>query len=596
MRHAPTIAPAADAPGGGGLWRRPHPATPPGGDLLSAARQRQLLAAFLLLGLLARCVRYFLRFPLWEDECFLCVNFAERGYLDLLRPLRYHQVAPPLFLWLELTAVRLLGFTELALRLFPFLCSAAGLFLFRHLAGRLLRGLPLVLAVAIFAGAYPCIRYAAEAKQYASDQLVSLVLLSLLAAWWRRPDDRRRAWVLVAFTPVALALSYPAVFVAGGVSVVMAAVLWTSRRRGWPAWLAYNAVLAGSFGLVFFTVAQGQSEAELGFMDGYWRAAFPPVAAPLELPGWLLVTHTGDLLAYPIGGGNGASTLTGICFGTGLAVLVRRRLGLLLLCAAPFALNLAAAALQRYPYGGHVKFAQHLAPLICVVAGLGAAAWVHRLAAWPRLGRAVLAAGLGLPLFVGAGSVVRDLAHPYKTLSDQRARAFAQWFWPCAAFEGEAVCLKTDLGLEFSSRAYRELSWAAMYLCNQRIYSPRHAAGQPVGLERAAAGRPLRCVLYRDPEYPPDERAVARWLAAMRGRYRLVARDVYPLPRFDKRESRLVKVDHVEIMTFVPGAEAGRPPRPSAGAGHRLGDAQQPGDAPAEGPQAARQPVGLGRD
>jgi hypothetical protein len=527
-------------------------------ELLSAQRQKQLLIAFLLLGLLARCVRYFLRFPLWEDECFLCVNIGERGYLGLLEPLRYHQVAPPLFLWVELTVVRLLGFTELALRLFPFVCSVASLFLFRHLAGRLLRGLPLLLAVVLFAVAYPCIRYGGEAKQYASDQFVSLALLCLLLAWRRRPEARERAWALIAFVPLALALSYPAVFVAGGISLTMAAgLMTTSSRRGWWTWLVFNAVLAVSFAVVFLSVAHGQGQAELGFMDAYWKSAFPPLSQPWQLPRWLLLTHTGDLLAYPAGGGNGASTLTGLLFVTGLAVLVWRRQGLLLLfCIAPFLLNLTAAALQRYPYGGHMKFAQHLSPLICVLAGIGAAAWLSAWASRPPWGRAVLAAMLLGAAAVGIGSVVRDLAHPYKTLSDQRARAFAQWFWPCAEFEGEAVCLKSDLGLDFSSRQYQELSWSAMYLCNEWIYSPRHAAGRPPNLAHVAAGRPLRCVLYRDPDYPCDESAVNRWLAEMQRRYPLQGREVYSLPRFDKREQRLVKVDQIELFTFVPGAHA----------------------------------------
>jgi hypothetical protein len=199
-----------------------------------------------------------------------------------------------------------------------------------------------------------------------------------------------------------------------------------------------------------------------------------------------------------------------------------------------------------------MKFGQALAPLICVLAGLGGAAWVGGFAARKRTGRVLLALSLLFPLVVGVGAVVRDLAHPYKTLSDQRARAFATWFWFCAEHEGEAVCLKTDLGLDFSPGAYRELSWAAMYLCNQKIYSPRHAAGTPPRLERIRADWPLRCLLYRDPDFPCDEAALARWLGDTRASYRLVGRDRYALPRYDKREQRLVKVDHLEIFTFVP--------------------------------------------
>jgi hypothetical protein len=436
----------------------------------------------------------------------------------------------------------------------------------------------LVLAVAIFAVAYPCIRYAAEAKQYASDQLVSLVLLTLLVEWWRRPTDGRLLAALIAFVPLAIGLSYPAVFVAGGASLVMAAVLATAGgRRSWLLWAAYNMVLVGSFGLVFLTAARSQSAAELGFMDSYWRSAFPPVAAPLELPWWFLVTHTGDLLAYPVGGGHGGSTLTLLGVATGLGLLLwRRRWLLLLLVTAPFALHLTAAALQRYPYGGHFKFAQHLAPLICMLAGLGAAAWVGALAGRPRLGKALLAVSLLFPMLVGVGSVVRDLAHPYKTLSDQRARAFAQWFWLSAEHEGEAVCLRTDLGRDFGSKAYHELSWAAMYLCNQKIYSPRHAAGRLPQLDDLSACRPLRCVLYRDPEYPCNEASLGRWLGDMQTGYQLVGREVYALPRYDKRERTLVKLDHLEVFQFIPRPAAARPP-----AADRAAVALAPGPLPA---------------
>jgi hypothetical protein len=521
-------------------------------DLLPELWQRRLLLGFLLLGVAARCVRYFLRFPLWEDECFLCVNLGERGYLDLLKPLEYHQVAPVLFLWIQLTCVKILGFTELSLRLFPFLCSVAGLFLFRALAGRLLRGLPLLLAVATFAVAYPCIRYAAEAKQYASDQFVSLVLLTLVVEWWHRPGDRRLLIGLIGVVPVAVFLSYPAVFVAGGVSLVMAAVLWASGERCWRWWTAYNLALVGSFGLVFLIAAAAQSRAELGFMESYWRGAFPPLSTPAALPGWFLFTHTGDLLAYPVGGGNGASTLTFLTCLTGVIVMaMRRRWFFLLLVLTPFALNFMAAALHRYPYGGHFKFAQHLAPLICILNGLGAAAWAGRLSARPRWQRAFLTLSLLFPLLVGAGGVVRDLANPYKTLSDQRARSFAQWFWFCAEHEGEAVCLHTDLREDFDSKSFQELSWSAMYLCNQRIYSPRHAAGLPPRLDEITPDRPLRCLLYHDPNHPCNEEKLAAWLDDMQGRYQLSGREYFAFPRYDKRERTPITVDHVEIFRFA---------------------------------------------
>ena len=124
-----------------------------------------------------------LRFPLWDDESFLCVNFIHRSYAELLKPLDSHHVAPILFLWVERTAVWLFGYSELALRLFPLACSIAGVFLFRRVASKLLSGTALLLAVAVFAVSYPGIRYAAEAKQYGSDMFVSLAVLALVIEW-----------------------------------------------------------------------------------------------------------------------------------------------------------------------------------------------------------------------------------------------------------------------------------------------------------------------------------------------------------------------------------------------------------------------------
>jgi hypothetical protein len=523
-------------------------------ELLSPERQRQWLLVFLLLGLAGRVLRYCLRFPLWEDESFLCASYLHRDFWELLQPLEYHQVAPPLFLWIELAIVKLLGFTEMSLRLFPFLCSVASLFLFRHVAGRLLRGLPLVLAFATFAVAYPCLRYAAEAKQYASDQFASLCLLTLFVAWWQNPAGRRYLWALTAVAPVAIWLSYPAIFVAGGIGLAMAVVLCRARScRGWTGWLIYCVVVGSSFLAVLFTVAAEQNRAELGFLRDCWAENFPPVNDVVKLARWLVVTHTGELMAYPIGGGHGASTLTFLCFATGVILLMRRRMWLmLLLLLSAFALHFAAAALRRYPYGAHFKFAQHVSPMICLLCGLGAAAWVRAVAAWPRLRTFMLTCCLGFPAVVGLGSMFRDALHPYKTLSDLRARAFAQWFWFNAEFEGEAVCLKSDLGLDMGANTYHDLSWSAMYLCNQRIYSPRHAAGLAPRLDRIAAQTPLRCVLYRDPSYPCDESVVEQWLDDFQRRYQLVSRDFYALPRFDKRERQLNKVDHLEIFRFVP--------------------------------------------
>ncbi len=521
---------------------------------LNLTVQSRLVWACIALAIAARAVRFLLRFPLWEDECFLAANFIDRGYSDLLEPLNYHQVAPLAFLWIELTAVKLFGFNEWSLRLWPFLCSIGSLLLFRHLAARLLSGLPLVLAVAAFALNYSGVRYAAEAKPYGPDQFVALVLLCLAVEWMRRPEQKRWLWMLSAAAPVALALSYPAIFVAGGLSLFIAYRLWTSNdRRRWIAWGAYNVVLLASFGLLFHLAARNQTAAELDYMQNYWKDNLPSLSSPLQFAGWLIVTHTSELMSFPVGGERGASTLTFLVWITGLVALYRgRRWNLLLVCLAPAALNIAAAVMGRYPYGGHVKFAQYLAPGICMVVGVGAAVLLERHERRTGRGRKSLAIALGVLCLVPLGTMTRDFLSPYKSKTDLRYRDFARWFWFNMEFEGEVACLKTDLNQDFAPGTFRDLGWSAMYLCNQRIYSPRHARRETVQFDQVSEKHPLRCVQFKAQVYRYDQAAFDHWLASMQAKYELVARDTYPFPCFDQRGRNLLCLDQVDVFKFVP--------------------------------------------
>ena len=160
--------------------------------------------AFVGLGVALRLMRYLMDYPLWWDEAFVAVNFIRRDYIGLLRPLDYGQVSPILFLWSELTFVKLLGFSEWSLRLFPLACAVASVFLFRHVASRVVRGVPLLLAVAIFATSFHPILHAADVKPYASDLLAALILLAMAVEWRRAPERAGWIWGLAAAAPICL--------------------------------------------------------------------------------------------------------------------------------------------------------------------------------------------------------------------------------------------------------------------------------------------------------------------------------------------------------------------------------------------------------
>ena len=341
-------------------WNLPQlDSFPAAAEILTPARVNRITWALLVLGIVVRSTRYFLQFPLWPDESYLAENFLDRGFLELTQPLDHLQIAPILYLWLQHAVLYLLGFSELTLRLYVFACGIASLFLFRHLAGLLLRGSAFLLAFGTFAVAYPLIRYSAEAKPYGADMFISLVLLTLAVHWCQQPGDRRWWWALTLSLPLALTLSYPAVFVAGGIAATMATVLWRrGTLREWLLWGGTCGAIAAGFAAVQLGSAQGQMAKSGAAQQKAFAGAFPPLDSVKNLALFVVAGNTSESMAYPIGGDHGASALTSLFCLTAVVVLLRsQRFSLALLCTAPLALNFVAALLHRYPYGNHARFA-----------------------------------------------------------------------------------------------------------------------------------------------------------------------------------------------------------------------------------------------
>jgi len=284
----------------------------------------------------------------------------------------------------------------------------------------------------------------------------------------------------------------------------------------------------------------------------------------------------------------------------------------LTLLLAPLGLNFVAAAMHRFPYGGdstHVRMTLYMAPVFCTLISLGLAGGLAWLAArgwkaeggrmkdegggmWAGISRrlgtvrdhalhgARVAAGgrkdevhpeitrrkdqvrRPLPavfLLLGAlaaGSLVRDLVKPYKSGTTLRAREFARWFWADLPEQGQRASLETDFHVDLAP-GRPENGWSCLYFCNQRIYSPRHARGEPPRWDLVSAECPLCCAVYRSPQEErrapaADPQALRHWLDGMQARYELVARDRYVFPIYDKWDRTAKMVDYIEIFKFIP--------------------------------------------
>ncbi|MBI1918954.1 MAG: hypothetical protein HYS12_30050 [Planctomycetes bacterium] len=349
-----------------------------------------LLPALVLSGLALRSFHY-LRVPaVWHDEAALVVNVLDKDFAGLLGPLRWHEAAPPLFLWVERAVVLILGDDILALRLFPFLASCAALLLMASVSRSLLPAAAVPWAVFLFAFADPLAWHACEAKPYSSDVLAAVLLLYVYCAG----RHRSLLWQLsvsALLAPLLIFLSYPACFLYGGLLVALLPAV--CRQRTTAVCLGYTLLVVAvgaSFLLLVLGPARAQHDDTIMIP---WRGFFPEWDRPWSVPSWAVVSSLeivryclrplGQLLLVP-------ALLGAIHFARG------GRRGLVVLLVVPVLLALVASCLHRYPYGpARVMVYATPAIVLLIAAGtLAAFTWLRRRA---RLGVALLVVALVIP-------------------------------------------------------------------------------------------------------------------------------------------------------------------------------------------------------
>ncbi len=419
------------------------------GPRLARLPIRRLMLAAIVAGVVWRIARYLLNFPLWGDEAFVAVEFIDRAptfhptFAGLFEPTHYRQIVPLGFMWLTLAISRVAGWSEYALRLAPLIAGLAVLPLLWRFLAPLVGRRSALLAVAVLAASYYPARHATEVKPYSTDLLVALMLYFCGWLVYERPRSALRVGGLLVLAAAAPWLSYPSAFVGGAVGLLLtmrafgrqprqsdAALAPVSRGAALAAWAAYGVVLCGSFGAMY--VSYGGPHARAAATEGLndiemWRQAFPPLAEFWKLPAWLVSIHTGNLVAYPVGGPRGLSAASAVLIAIGAIRWYRRRRALLLLMLSPLLFMFAAAALQKYPYGSTVRTSICMAPSFCALLAVGLRAvceWVAARVGTRSLGGADTAlriALLGLLVLPIAG-LARDAVSPHKKSADRRCR------------------------------------------------------------------------------------------------------------------------------------------------------------------------------
>ena len=373
------------------------------------------VTAALLLGLGLRSFHYLRGAPIWHDEAAMIVNVLDKNFAELLGPLRFHNPTPPLFLWLEKTVCLLCGDGELSLRLVPFLASCAALFLMVPVARNLLAPPAAAWAVLLFACSEQLSWHACEAKPYAADLLVAMIVLALFCRANPLPLGRMLL-VLGLLAPVLIFLSYPACFVYGG---ALAALLPAVRREGrawaWGGLTAVGIVAAGCFLALMLGPVRAQRDDAL---VSCWTNCFPDWSRPWSVPMWTVLStfEVGRYSCKPLGQG-----LIVLAVGGAVLLWKQGQRAPVVALVVPMALALLAAFAHRYPYGG-VRVMVFAAPAVLLLS----AAAIPPSLVWLNARNRLAAAALVLFLLMPVGVSLLLVFVPWPTADTASAADFVQ--------------------------------------------------------------------------------------------------------------------------------------------------------------------------
>ncbi len=500
--------------------------------------------ALATLGLALRLVRYLQNFPLWCDETMLAVNLLDRRWIELARPLDYHQVCPLGFLALAWAAVQSLGFSELSLRFVSIGCALASAPVFWLLARRFFgeRTVGTLLAVGLFAVAQPPIRYAAEFKPYSCDLPVAATLLWLALCRWENPQRAARF------------LDFGGGRTAGHCVVVAVGVRDRRDCVDGSRGSAQNAATP-SDALILGVLDDRQREF---CRDGHTGAVSHDPERPSVLPQLLgsrlsafahgtiginrldTACHTGPLFAYPHGPGRFPEWVNALVFGSflvGIRVRWRRDPQVVILLLSPFLLGLAAAWLRRYPYGMSPRVSQFLVPSTLLLMAAGMEDLIERTRPL-SLRRLALPSIVGMLVALGACRFAVDLGRPYRSEGDRTAREFRAGSGKSSTPMPRRSAFARISAFPCVRSAGLMTASTSTSVINASILFAIIAACRRV--DSVTMQRPLRCVmLNRLPQVVPGFMA---WLHDNRNRYVLHDIQAYPAFRGTPDEPQLVSV------------------------------------------------------
>lgn len=366
---------------------------------------------------------------LYLDDVWVALFAREASLSDLLALRPHHPVG---FMLLQALALRILPGAELPVQLIPFAASLALVPLGAWLVWRRGGGVSGGILAAVVVALNPALSdTSVRAKPYATDALLSLVLVAATLSSLAEPTPRRLSR-LALLAPLAVLFSYPAALVgAVGFAVAFASAVASAKER--RPFFRIGGVFAATEAAVGLLFVHGQANEVLA---GFWRAGFVSLESVSDAAAFVASRTVLVIRAsFP-----GDWWALGILAPLGLALLLRRRPTRLpaAFVVALWAALFAAAAARLYPVDGRTtSFAYPLVALLAV--------WTLT-AQTGRAGSALVREGV--PAFLAAVVVLtsgRSVSYP--SVEDSRL----------------VRALVSEAGAEDAVLLYPHANWAAAY-------------------------------------------------------------------------------------------------------------------------------------
>src|SRR5262245_17220265 len=265
--------------------------------------------------------------PLWLDEETIALNVRDRAFAQLGGSLWLGQSAPFGWLVLERAVIRVLGASEMALRLQPVLFGVATVAVAAWLGHRWLTTSAAVILVILCSTGEWLSHFPFEVKHYTADACWAL-LLPALAVWATEATDERglrRAAVWWTAAATGQWFANGAVLVTPACALFLVFVNW--MNRGWR--VAGMTALLGiiwiaSIGVHYGVAAQYTLHSD--YLHTYWAfQMLPPGSGILGGARWV-IGQLRPLARNPIG--TGLPLIFAVSVASGFIFASRRRLGI----------------------------------------------------------------------------------------------------------------------------------------------------------------------------------------------------------------------------------------------------------------------------